>query len=59
MMAKFYLLLTPLPPDTTIRAVVKSGLPESEFYSLTKIVLLDDGSSTSLTYGFPVEIATS
>lgn len=33
--AKFYLLLTPLPPETTILAVVRSGFPESDTSSLT------------------------
>jgi len=44
---KFYLFFTPLPPDTTILAVVSSGLLESEESSLTKLVLTMEGSSAS------------
>jgi hypothetical protein len=47
-MAKFYLLFTPLPPETTILADVKSGFPESELSSFTNSVLEPEGSGTSV-----------
>lgn len=53
-MPKFYLLLTALPPDTTTRAVVRSGLPESSDSSLTKFVSLFSGTSSSSTWGDPL-----
>lgn len=49
MTEKFYLLLTPLPPDTTILAVVSSGLLESDESSLTKLVLISVGKGASST----------
>jgi hypothetical protein len=52
-MLKFSLLLTPLPPETTILAVVKSGLLESDEFSLTNSVLREVGIDTSVTVGFP------
>jgi hypothetical protein len=49
MTAKFYLLFTPLPPETTIRAEVKSGFPESEVSSFTNYVLDPVGRGISVT----------
>lgn len=43
MIEKFSLLLTPLPPDTTILAVVKSGLLESDFYYLINYYNFEEG----------------
>lgn len=40
--------LTPLPPDTTILAEVKSGLLESDYWDLTNDVLL--GSVPTSTF---------
>ena len=53
MISKFYLLLTPLPPDTTTLAVLKSGLLVSVESSLTKLVLTYLGTSASSTEGEP------
>jgi len=53
MILKFYLLLIPLPPDTTILAVVKSGLLESDDSSLTKLVFTSEASSVLTTWGEP------
>jgi len=50
---KFYLLLTPLPPDTTTLAVVSSGLLESPASSLINLVFMDEGGLTSSTAGEP------
>jgi hypothetical protein len=52
-MLKFYLLFTPLPPDTTILAVVRSGLLESDESSFTNYVLREEGTETYETVGFP------
>ena len=50
---KFYLLLTPLPPETTTLAVVSSGLLESPESSLMNFVLISEGGFTSSTAGVP------
>jgi len=55
MISKFSLLLTPLPPDTTILAVVKSGLLESDESYFTNSVLRELGIETLETVGFPSE----
>ena len=52
-MLKFSLLFTPRPPDTTILAVVRSGLLESDESYLTNYVLREEGTDTSETAGFP------
>lgn len=49
MRAKFYFDLRPLPPETTILAVVKSGLLESDFSSLTNSDNFSLGSLTTST----------
>lgn len=49
MIEKFYLLLTPRPPETTILAVVKSGLLESDFSSFTNSDNLSSGSEITST----------
>ena len=43
---KFYLLFTPLPPETTTLAVVSSGLLESAESSLTNYVFTLEGRET-------------
>jgi hypothetical protein len=50
---KFYLLLTPLPPDTTILAVVKSGLFESDVSSLMNVVFESEEIYVFMTWGEP------
>jgi hypothetical protein len=49
MIEKFYLLLTPRPPETTILAVVKSGLLESDFSSFTNSDNFSAGSYITST----------
>ena len=49
MIEKFYLLFTPRPPETTILAVVKSGLLESDFSYFTNSDNLSDGSEMTYT----------
>lgn len=53
MRSKFSLLFTPLPPETTILAVVNYGLLESDSSSFTKLVLVSLGNSASSTFGDP------
>lgn len=55
MISKFSLLFTPLPPETTILAVVRSGLLESDESSLTNSVLREEGREASEMAGFPSE----